>query len=719
MATQIRLEQLTGSFGSGTGQVSDQVSAAATGSISSGDLSSVLSHMASAIKRIHGNSTFSEASAGTFSQDLLPEADGSRDLGSTSAEWAEVHANSLISQAAMAVSASNANLTVKGLALDVDADSTLSLDGAGGINIGTAADVAVDFNASTFDLDASGAITIDSSAGGLSLDGAAASNLSTSAGDLTVDAAAGSLNLTGGESDAAAVRIQADASDGGIDIDAGTAGIAIDSTGALSMDAVGASNLTTDSGNLTLSATTSGNVVVTSAAGSVDINSSTAMTLDSTAGGLSLDGVDDSNFTVTGSGKDLNLGVSGGGAQVLKLDSAGTGTDAIDINATGGGIDIDAAGAVAIDAASASNLTVAGANLTLSTTTSGNVVANAAGDVDVDGANVYLDASSAVSIDAAAASNLSTSAGDLTLEAGASDAQVVIKGDHESGTAIHLDGNAASASVVDIDAGILDIDAAGAASIDAGGALSLDAGAASNFTTSAGDLSVLASAAKVVLSGSSAADSVHVQSESTFAAAVVMDGALTVGGNLTVNGTTTTVDSTVLTVADPLIKLNKGDTSSPARDQGIVFSRGDGSSADADNYALLWDESADEFAFIASATEDATTVGNVTVDSYADLQVGKLTASSFDSGLNQNEIVFPDSSGVLSGSGDFSFDGSDVKIAANIGLTFDTNGSEKIESDDTDLTVSSGGKINLTATTDVVIPANVGLILDGSGDEKI
>ena len=52
----------------------------------------------------------------------------------------------------------------------------LALDGAGGINIGTAANVAIDFNASTLDVDATGVIT---------LTGGAASNFTTGAGALT------------------------------------------------------------------------------------------------------------------------------------------------------------------------------------------------------------------------------------------------------------------------------------------------------------------------------------------------------------------------------------------------------------------------------------------------------------------------------------------------------------------------------------------------------
>ena len=60
---------------------------------------------------------------------------------------------------------------------------------------------------------------------------------------------------------------------------------------------------------------------------------------------------------------------------------------------------------------------------------------------------------------------------------------------------------------------------------------------------------------------------------------------------------------------------------------------------------------------------------------------------------------------------------SDVYIPQNIGLVFDANGSEKIESDDTDLTINSGAKINLTATSDVHIPNNVGIVFGGASEK--
>jgi len=47
LRTKIRVAQVTGSFGTGTGQINDQTTGVATGSINSSDLSSVLSHLAS------------------------------------------------------------------------------------------------------------------------------------------------------------------------------------------------------------------------------------------------------------------------------------------------------------------------------------------------------------------------------------------------------------------------------------------------------------------------------------------------------------------------------------------------------------------------------------------------------------------------------------------------------------------------------------------------
>ena len=62
--------------------------------------------------------------------------------------------------------------------------------------------------------------------------------------------------------------------------------------------------------------------------------------------------------------------------------------------------------------------------------------------------------------------------------------------------------------------------------------------------------------------------------------------------------------------------------------------------------------------------------------------------------------------------------GGDINVGADIGMTFGNDG-EKIEGDGTDLTIASSGKLNLTATSDVHVPKNVGIVFDDNASEKI
>ena len=75
-----------------------------------------------------------------------------------------------------------------------------------------------------------------------------------------------------------------------------------------------------------------------------------------------------------------------------------------------------------------------------------------------------------------------------------------------------------------------------------------------------------------------------------------------------------------------MIKLAQGTTASPANDLGIIFTRGNGSSSNIANRAILWDESADIFVFANTNDEDGTTTGNVDIDDYASIRVGAITA---------------------------------------------------------------------------------------------
>ena len=101
-----------------------------------------------------------------------------------------------------------------------------------------------------------------------------------------------------------------------------------------------------------------------------------------------------------------------------------------------------------------------------------------------------------------------------------------------------------------------------------------------------------------------------------------IDDNLTVSGNLTVNGTTTTVSTNNMVVTDSLIALSNGTSGTPTNDSGFVVERGTST-----NVGFMWDESADQFVCV-NTNETGTTAGNVTISSYANLQVNTLTGTA-------------------------------------------------------------------------------------------
>ena len=82
-----------------------------------------------------------------------------------------------------------------------------------------------------------------------------------------------------------------------------------------------------------------------------------------------------------------------------------------------------------------------------------------------------------------------------------------------------------------------------------------------------------------------------------------------------------------------------------------------------------------------------------------------------------NQIAIFTDANTVEGDASLIFDGDDLTLAVNKGLVLG-DGAEKIESDNTDLTINSGVDINLTATDDINIPVNVGLRF-GDGGENI
>lgn len=307
---------------------------------------------------------------------------------------------------------------------------------------------------STFNVDTSGAITLDSSGGGLSLDGAAASNFTTSSGALTLDGNGG-VNIAGNAAEIDLTTTGAlDLNSGAFTLDASTASIDSTDTTNITMTAndVGAKVFTIDASNsgggtgtLTLTADDTINVNATGTASTVIGNSgSNDVTIDS-AGVVSIDSADNSNFTVAGA--NLSLGTTTSGE--LDLTSAGL----LDVNA-GANLDIDVTGSFdvlasttfSIDGTGASNVTATSGNLTVSTATSGNLVLSSAGNIDADAADVTVDATAGISLDSATSSNFTLTANNasdqtLTIEAsnsnGSADGNILINAD---GTQLQIGG---------------------------------------------------------------------------------------------------------------------------------------------------------------------------------------------------------------------------------------------------------------------------------------
>ena len=158
---------------------------------------------------------------------------------------------------------------------------------------------------------------------------------------------------------------------------------------------------------------------------------------------------------------------------------------------------------------------------------------------------------------------------------------------------------------------------------------------------------------------------------------------ISIAGNLTVNGTTTTVNSTVVTIEDPIIVLGSG---SPAaddnKDRGIQFNWYGGS---AKTGFFGFDDSAGKFTFVP----DATIVGEVVSGSagtiVANLEGNADTATTAVDASGLTGSVTIQLSDQLSGSANFQDAGDTATISATLTATAITGQAATTSSEDADL----------------------------------
>ncbi len=180
------------------------------------------------------------------------------------------------------------------------------------------------------------------------------------------------INVQSNLADNEAIKINASNTNGGINIDAGLGGITVDTTNSISLDANAASNFTTSAGNLILESTT----------GLLNLNGGSGINMggSSTTGIINIGASADAKTVTVGnltSTTAVNILTGTGGLDVqsagrFDMNTSSTATDSFKLS-SGGGVDIDCSGGMAIDTANGGSISmdVVGASSNFSIATNG------------------------------------------------------------------------------------------------------------------------------------------------------------------------------------------------------------------------------------------------------------------------------------------------------------------------------------------------------------
>jgi hypothetical protein len=559
---------------------------------------------------------------------------------------------------------------VKGNTIQLESNSTGSVileSNAGSVVIGNSV------TPGTLDINST-STTIDATV--LSIDSTDSTNLTmtaNNAGNKTMIIKSSNTGLGAGLLDINA--------DGAITIDSGTS---------ISIDAGAASNITTSVGALTLDGAAGVSIAGNAAevdittTGAVDINSA-AFTLDGST--VSIDATDSTNLTMLTNSNDLK-------SIVISATNVGAGVANIDMDADGA-VTIDAVGAISLDAGSASNLTTSVGALTLDGAAGVSIAGNAAevditttGAVDINSAAFTLDGST-VSIDATDSTNVTmtaNAAGDKTMVINA-----VNSGDGVANINMNADGaisiNAVGASNLSTSVGPLTLSSASAATWSTGaGALSLDGAAG---------VSIVGNAAEVDITTTGAVD--------------INSAAFTVDGStVSIDGT----DSTNLTMTS-----NAGATKTLT----IAATNADASNVanidmDADG-AITIDAAAGLSLDAGAASNLTTSVGVLTLDGAAGISIVG----------NAAEVDITTTGAVDINSSAFTVDGTTVSIdgtdSTNLTMTANTGATETMVINAsntgagvTNLDIDADGSFTIDGVNSSYVRTSSGTVnLDGAG----
>jgi hypothetical protein len=504
-----------------------------------------------------GNLTFGDAATDSVSfgadidSNLIPNTDDTYDLGSSAQAWQDLFLEGDITLTDAGTIQTSAGV----LTIDGAGGLTLDSDGTDAVNLGTEA------AAKTITIGNAASTMVDINALALDFDSAAATDILA----VTTVSVKGNTGATFGDD---------------------TEHLVYDGSGNVDFDSV-----------------------------ALDIDSSGAITIDGT-GTVSIDGADDMNFSITSGtgGEDLTIAQIGANDSSILITAAGTGTDAVSIDATAGSMVIAPSLAngktLTIGPSSATQMvftphgTAASEKISLTNTagdaTDAIAVTATAGGIDI-GAGTVLALDGAGGIDIGKALDVAIDVDASTFDLDASSTV------HLSGSSVTLDGSgvsiAGNASEVDITTtGTVDINSA-ALDIDASAGLTMTSTTMAFDPSSTFDLDA---AGAVTIDGSSITiggdnDNAAINIGYSTSEVTIGDN-LTVTGDLTVNGDQTIISTTNLAIEDKFAVFASGSTS--ATDGGIIVSN----TADGSGYALGYDVGTTRWVFDANLAVNATDI---------------------------------------------------------------------------------------------------------------
>ena len=179
----------------------------------------------------------------------------------------------------------------------------------------------------------------------------------------------------------------------------------------------------------------------------------------------------------------------------------------------------------------------------------------------------------------------------------------------------------------------------------------------------------------------------------TIAGVKTFSNNMILSGNLTVNGTTTTVNSNTVNIGDNIIVLNSDETGTPSQDGGVEIERGTST-----NVLLTYKESTDRWQF----TNDGTTYYNIPISSEYTNTTGTVTSVAASAGAGISVSGSP-----ITTSGTITVTNTDKGSSQNIFKNLDTDSGTAVADTNNDTATLAGGTgITTAASGDTITITN-------------